>query len=95
MRAWAPVAQADMWIIGMLGVAGVLGSWLISQAYRLSPASAVAPFEYSLLIYALFWGWTIFGEWPAPMVFLGAAVVIGSGIYVFLREGQRKSPRRV
>ncbi|QFT59802.1 Riboflavin transporter [Sulfitobacter sp. THAF37] len=95
LRAWTWPPAADALPIAMLGLVAAAVGYLMSQAYRLSPASAVAPFEYSLLIYALFWGWTIFGEWPAPMVFLGAAVVIGSGIYVFLREGQRKSPRRV
>jgi S-adenosylmethionine uptake transporter len=95
LRAWIWPPMADVLPITLLGLVAAAVGYLMAQAYRLSPASAVAPFEYSLLIYALFWGWTIFGEWPAPMVFAGAAVVIGSGIYVFVREGQRKSVRRV
>ncbi|APE43688.1 hypothetical protein BOO69_09880 [Sulfitobacter alexandrii] len=95
LRAWTWPPRADVLPIALLGLVAAAVGYLMSQAYRLSPASAVAPFEYSLLIYALFWGWTIFGEWPAPMVFLGATVVIGSGIYVFLREGERKSARRL
>jgi S-adenosylmethionine uptake transporter len=55
----------------------------------------VAPFEYSLLIFALFWGWTIFGEWPRASVFAGAAVIISAGIYIFLRENKPRSVRRV
>ena len=61
----------------------------MTQAYRLSRASAVAPFEYVLLIFALFWGWTVFGEWPDASIFVGAAVVIAAGIYVFVREGRK------
>lgn len=95
LRAWVWPPVEDFLPLTLLGLVAACVGYLMAQAYRLSPASAVAPFEYSLLIYALFWGWTIFGEWPAPMVFVGAAVVIGSGIYVFVREGQRKSVRRV
>lgn len=95
LRAWVWPPAEDLLPIACLGLVAAGVGYLMTQAYRLSPASAVAPFEYALLIYALFWGWTIFGEWPAPMVFAGASVVIGSGIYVFLREGQRKSTRRV
>jgi S-adenosylmethionine uptake transporter len=68
--------------------------YLMTQAYRLSRASAVAPFEYILLIFSLFWGWMVFGEWPENSVFLGAAVVIGSGVYVFVREGRKPPTRR-
>tara|TARA_R110002094_G_scaffold103028_6_gene102611 strand:- start:2344 stop:3243 length:900 start_codon:yes stop_codon:yes gene_type:complete len=94
-RAWVWPQTADLPIIVALGVlSGVVG-YLMSQAYRLSRASVVAPFEYVLLIFSLFWGWTVFGEWPASTVFVGAAIVIGSGVYVFVREGQNKPPRLV
>lgn len=89
LRAWVWPNPADAWPIMALGlIAGFVG-YLITQAYRLSSASVVAPFEYILMIYALFWGWTVFGEWPAPTVFAGAAVVIASGVYVFIREARQ------
>ncbi|MEW9918646.1 DMT family transporter [Marimonas sp. MJW-29] len=90
LRPWVWPAREDYAAIIGLGVlSGVVG-YLMSQAYRLSRASVVAPFEYILLIFALFWGWTVFGEWPEPVVFAGAAIVIGSGMYVFFREGQER-----
>ena len=95
LRAWVWPERADMWPIAGLGLIAAVAGYLMTQAYRLSPASVVAPFEYALLIYALFWGWSVFNEWPQPIVFVGAAIVIGSGVYVFLREGQRKVARRV
>lgn len=95
LRAWVWPETADLPIIAALGLlSGVVG-YLMSQAYRLSRASVVAPFEYVLMIFSLFWGWTIFGEWPDNTVFMGAAIVIGSGVYVFVREGQKKPPRMV
>lgn len=95
LRPWVWPEPADLPIILALGVlSGVVG-YLMSQAYRLSRASVVAPFEYILIVFALFWGWTVFGEWPQNTVFIGAAIVIGSGVYVFVREGQKKPPRVV
>lgn len=86
LRAWVWPAPQDWVWFGLLGlIAGIVG-YVMSQAYRLAAASTVAPFEYMLLIYALFWGWMIFGEWPPATVFAGAAVVIGSGVYIVWRE---------
>jgi S-adenosylmethionine uptake transporter len=95
LRAWVvPQSSDTVAIIGLGFMSAVIG-YLITQAYRFSPASVVAPFEYVLLIYALFWGWTVFGEWPANTVFVGAAIVTASGVYVFVREGrQATAPRK-
>lgn len=94
LRQWIwPETDDILAILGLGCLSGLVG-YLISQAYRLSHASAVAPFEYILLIFSLFWGWTVFDEWPNLSVFLGAAVVIGSGAYVFLREGRKPPTRR-
>jgi S-adenosylmethionine uptake transporter len=92
LRAWIWPRTEDALLILGLGVLSAVIGYLLTQAYRLSHASVVAPFEYVLLIYALFWGWSIFGEWPAPTVFVGAAVVIASGVYVFVREGRQAAP---
>lgn len=93
LRAWVWPASADVLPILGLGVLSAIVGYLMTQAYRLSHASVVAPFEYILLIFSLFWGWTIFGEWPATTVLAGAAVVIASGVYIFLREGRIKVNR--
>lgn len=96
LRAWVwPPAGDLIYIVGLGFMSAAIG-YLVTQAYRFSPASIVAPFEYVLLIFALFWGWMVFGEWPATTVFVGAAIVIASGVYVFLREGgQTATPRKV
>ena len=89
LRAWVwPEPQDWVWFCLLGLIAGVVG-YVMSQAYRLAAASTVAPFEYMLLIYALFWGWLIFGEWPPGTVFIGAAVVIASGVYIVWRERAR------
>lgn len=86
LRAWVWPAPEDYAFIALLGaLSGVVG-YAMSQAYRMASASTVAPFEYVLMLYALFWGWTVFGEWPTPTVFLGAAIIIASGVFIVLRE---------
>jgi S-adenosylmethionine uptake transporter len=86
LRAWVWPDPWDALVIAALGVTSGLVGYAMSQAYRLAAASTIAPFEYLLMLYALFWGWTIFGEWPAPTVFLGAGIIIASGAYIVWRE---------
>jgi len=93
LRAWVWPQAGDMAAIIGLGVMSALVGYLMTQAYRLSRASVVAPFEYVLMVYSLFWGWKVFGEWPAASVFMGAAVVISAGVFVFVREGQVKAEK--
>ncbi|MFC6584341.1 DMT family transporter [Sulfitobacter aestuariivivens] len=94
LRAWVWPETGDLAAIAGLGVMSAVVGYLMTQAYRLSRASTVAPFEYVLLLYSLFWGWSIFGEWPEPTVFIGAAVIIAAGVYVFMREDRVKATRR-
>ena len=96
LRPWVWPESGDWVIITGLGLLSGIVGYLMTQAYRLSRASVVAPFEYTLLIYALIWGWTVFGEWPETSVFIGAAIVIASGVFVFIREGRQsqRGPKR-
>lgn len=87
-RAWQPAATSDIPVLLGLGCLSALIGYAMAQAYRQAKASVVAPFEYILLIFALFWGWTMFGEWPAATVFVGAAIIIGSGVYIVWRESR-------
>lgn len=92
LRPWIMPEREDLLLIGALGLcAGFIG-YTLSQAYRSAPAATVAPFEYVLLPLSLFWGFTIFGEIPGNPALLGAALISGAGLYVFMREGKRGQP---
>jgi drug/metabolite transporter (DMT)-like permease len=86
LRAWAPLDGYALWVIVMLGVAGVGGSWLITQAYRLSEAAFAAPFEYVAMPVAIFWGAMFFDTWPTTNAWIGIALILGSGLYMLWRE---------
>ena len=71
-------------------VVGVLGYYALVAATRIGDMSHVAPFRYSRLVFALIVGVTVFGERPDAATLIGAAIIVGSGIYSALREGQRR-----
>ena len=68
-------------------------AYCLAQAYRLSDAATVAPFEYVGLPMAVLWGWLFWAELPALPIWIGIALIAGSGLFVFLREKQ--NARRV
>ncbi len=89
LRAWVWPENGDWWVlIGMGANAAIIG-YCLSQAYRLADAATVAPFEYLGLPLAVFWGWLVFMEIPVWEVWAGIALIIGSGLFVFLRERQK------
>jgi len=92
LRAWQPLAPEDLAIIVMLGVTGVTGSILVSQAYRLSEAAFAAPFEYVAMPLAIFWGVTVFGTWPQPNAWAGIALIVLSGLYLLWRDTNAGTP---
>jgi drug/metabolite transporter (DMT)-like permease len=72
-----------------LGVLGGLAHVLLTESYRHAPASLVAPFDYSSMLWAFILGYAMFGEVPTIYVYVGAAIVAGSGLFVIWRERQR------
>jgi len=76
-----------------IGVAGMIAHQLNTIAHRFAPPSALAPFGYTELLLLALASWMIFGEPPDAWFYLGAPMIIGSGIYIWLRE--RKLNRAV
>ena len=85
-RAWSWPSDDHYLILILIGTTSALGGFFISQAYRMSEAAIVAPFEYIALPIAVFWGVLVFGEWPDKTTFAGIALILGSGLYIIWRE---------
>ena len=85
-REWSWPVLTDYYILLAIGAASALGGFFISQAYRVSEAAFVAPFEYIALPMAIVWGILVFGEWPDIVSYLGIALILGSGLYMIWRE---------
>lgn len=88
LRAWVWPEGRDIWLFLGLGLNSAIIGYSLSAAYRAADAATVAPFEYVGLPLAIFWGWAVWGELPAPVVSLGIALILGAGLFVFLRERQ-------
>ena len=86
LRAWTVPSLQDGALFLLIGVGNGFGGYLMSQAYRISRPSAIAPFEYVALPMSVMWGVVFFGDWPDGIVYAGMALVCGSGLYVLHRE---------
>jgi len=76
-------------IVG-IGLSGAAAQWLYSVAMKHTPAAVVAIVSYSSIIWAILFGWLIWNDWPMPIVFAGAAVVIASNLLIVWRENRLK-----
>ncbi len=83
---WQPPADGDLWLFLLIGMVGGTAAYFVIAAYRHAPASVVAPFDYTALIWGALFGWILWQEQPEPIVWLGAAVITLSGLYVTHRE---------
>ncbi len=85
---WPPVG--DWWAFVATGMAVGIGGLMMSQAYRTTEASLVAPFEYIGMPMAIFWGVVVFGTWPDHQAWVGIALICGAGLYTLWRETVRR-----
>ena len=75
-------------IIGM-GFVGAISFYCVFSAYSVASPSVVSLFEYSLIIWAIIIGYLLFDNIPSPRTFVGVALIIGAGIYIYIREKVR------
>lgn len=86
LAVWTPILPEDLWLFLAIAVSGSLGLALVGQAFRWAPASLVAPFDYTALIWAVGLGWMLWGDKPIIWTILGAIIIAISGIFIMLRE---------
>jgi drug/metabolite transporter (DMT)-like permease len=77
-----------------VSASATVGQYFWVQAFKSGEMSAVAPFEYLRLPFAVFVGWLVWGEMPVIWTYVGAAIVIGSALYIAHREHQLAKERR-
>ncbi len=88
---WSTPSWKDALVMSVFGILGGVGQLLMIMALRHAPASVVAPFNYTGLVYSAFWGFVVFSELPDGWTWAGAAVIVSSGLYVWWRERVRAS----
>lgn len=83
---WVPLRAADTLLLCGLAVSGFLGQLAITEAFGSGEASKVAPFEYAALAWGVGFDWLLWRALPDQYTMLGAAIIIGSGIYLIRHE---------
>lgn len=89
---WVPLDATQWFWLIVLSLFGTAGQWLITRAYQVGEAAALAPLDFSRLILASFTGFVFFAEIPALSTWIGAAIVIAATLYT-IRKNARPFPR--
>ncbi len=77
--------------LGLFFAAGAISAaalLCVNRSLKLAPASTVVPYQYTMIVWAVTFGYVVFGDVPSLSTAVGAAVIIGAGLYIFLRERQ-------
>jgi len=88
-RDWVPFQPHHWPIVVLIAVTGTAGQILLTDAFRNCPAGVIAPFEYTALVWGVALDWFVWHVLPQERMFTGAAIVVGSGLYVIYRENRR------
>ena len=86
---WVPPTLVDLGLFALAGIFGSIGVLCLTHAFRMAPVAAVAPFEYTALIWATLLGYLFWDELPDAVTILGSTFVIGSGLYIIYREARK------
>jgi drug/metabolite transporter (DMT)-like permease len=83
---WATPSAASLAMFAAAGCISVAALICVNRSLKLAPASVVVPYQYSMIVWAVMFGIVVFGDVPQPATIAGAAIIIGAGLYIFLRE---------
>jgi drug/metabolite transporter (DMT)-like permease len=87
---WVTPTLEDGLLMALLGLCGTASHLCLVRAFALAPATTLAPFAYTQLLWVTILGYAVFGDVPDLPTLAGAAVIVGSGLYVFYRERRRE-----
>ncbi len=91
---WIEPSLTEWILMVTVGLFGAISHYCLIRAFDAAPVSAVIPFGYTTLIWAVVIGFLVFGELPDIWTFVGAGVIITSGLYIFHRERVTKGKQK-
>jgi drug/metabolite transporter (DMT)-like permease len=83
---WVTPGLGSLGLFATAGCLSVAALLCVNRSLKLAPASAVVPYQYSMIVWATIFGIVVFGDVPSLATIVGAAIIIGAGLYIFLRE---------
>jgi drug/metabolite transporter (DMT)-like permease len=94
-RDWAMPGTLDMLLILAIGAIAAIGFYCLSKAYCMAEASALAPFEFTYIIWAVVFGYLFWNEIPSATTIAGILILISSSLYISYRERQLEKRARL
>jgi drug/metabolite transporter (DMT)-like permease len=85
---WVTPGWRDLGLLALLGVVAMVAHVCVNRSLKLAPASIVVPYQYTTIVWAVVFGYLVFGDVPNLAMLVGAAIIIGAGLFIFLREQQ-------
>src|SRR5205814_7490 len=85
---WVTPTIGSLGLFSVAGVTSVAALLCINRSLKLAPASVVVPYQYSMIVWAVIFGFVVWGDVPSISTIIGAVIIIGAGFYIFLREQQ-------
>lgn len=85
---WVPPTAFDYTLLALLGVVALGAHAFMNRSLMLADAATVTPYQYTLLVWAIIFGWMFFNETPKMTTLIGAAFIVASGLFIFFREQQ-------
>src|ERR1700726_4553926 len=83
---WVTPGFGSLGLFAAAGCISVRALLCVNRSLKLAPASVVVPYQYSMIVWAVMFGYVVFGDVPSWPTIVGAAIIIGAGLYIFLRE---------
>jgi drug/metabolite transporter (DMT)-like permease len=83
---WATPAVRDLGLFVLAACISVGALLCVNRSLKLAPASIVVPYQYTMIVWAGIFGYLVFGDVPSTNIMVGASVIVGAGLYIFLRE---------
>jgi len=83
---WVTPSVGSLGLFAAAGIISVCALLCVNRSLKLAPASVVVPYQYSMIVWAVIFGFVVWGDVPSFSTMIGAAIIIGAGFYIFMRE---------
>jgi drug/metabolite transporter (DMT)-like permease len=90
---WVTPTWVDTGLLGLLGIVAMAAHLCVTRSLKLAEASVVVPYQYTLIVWALVFGWLVFGDWPTPAMLAGSALIVAAGLALLVLE-RRAAPAK-
>ena len=92
---WTPPDLIGWFWMAILGATAGMSHWMMIEAFQRAPASTLAPFSYTQIVWAALIGWLVFGDAPTIWTLTGGAVIIGCGLFVLFDERRNRASQEI